>query len=246
MRGLRGFLGALFWSGLMAAEGLAVSAPRQPLADFSQPIELPLGSELPREWLMAQSAEADEALRLYQEGRDLLDQGTAESLRGAIEKFEAAIPLLQASGEVFGEAITRYWAGFAYGKLGFNTEALGHYEKSLELWQKLTQNATDGDLQMAQTGQAQTLNNIGAVYDSIGEKSRALEYYNQALPLLRAVDNRSGEATTLNNIGLVYSSLGEKSRALDYYNQALPLFRTVGNRGGKLSPSIISVESTMI
>ena len=56
------------------------------------------------------------------------------------------------------------------------------------------------------------LNNIGGVYDSLGEKQKALDYYNQALPIERAVGNRSGEARTLNNIGLVYDSLGESKR----------------------------------
>ncbi|MDT9319005.1 MAG: tetratricopeptide repeat protein, partial [Limnospira sp. PMC 1306.21] len=69
-------------------------------------------------------------------------------------------------------------------------------------------------------GEATTLNNIGGVYDSLGEKQTALDYYNQALPLSRAVEDRRGEATTLNNIGGVYDSLGEKQTALDYYNQA--------------------------
>jgi len=43
--------------GMVAGEALAVSAPRQPLADFFQPIELPLGSELACQWLMAQGDE---------------------------------------------------------------------------------------------------------------------------------------------------------------------------------------------
>ena len=47
------------------------------------------------------------------------------------------------------------------------------------------------------SGEARTLHNIGLVYDSVGEKQRALDYYNQALPIERAVGNRSLEATTL-------------------------------------------------
>ncbi|RAM48187.1 MAG: hypothetical protein C6Y22_28990, partial [Hapalosiphonaceae cyanobacterium JJU2] len=61
----------------------------------------------------------------------------------------------------------------------------------------------------------------------------ALKYYNQSLPLTRAVGDRSGEATTLNNIGLVYSDLGQKQEALKYYNQSLPLTRAVGDRSGE-------------
>ncbi len=82
-------------------------------------------------------------------------------------------------------------------------------------------------------GEAGTLNNIGLVYDDLGEKQKALSFYNQALPLVRAVGDRRGEATTLNNIGQFYSDLGEKQKALSLLNQALPLRRAVGDRGGE-------------
>jgi CHAT domain-containing protein len=71
------------------------------------------------------------------------------------------------------------------------------------------------------------------VYDDLGEKQKALEYYNQALPLTHAVGDRAGEAITLANIGWTYSALGEKQKALEYYNQALPLRRAVGDRAGE-------------
>ncbi len=197
--------------------------PQQEPSALGLVAPLDLRSEIPAEWLMAQGNAGSEAERIFNEGYALFQQGTAASLQAAIEKFEAAIPLQQAIHDTFGEARTRHFAGFAYGRLGFNAEALDHYEQALELWQQLAQNATGEDLETAQTWQASTLNNIGGVYDDLGEKSRALEYYNQALPLRRAVGDRGGEARTLGNIGGVYDSLGEKSRALEYLNQALPL-----------------------
>ena len=44
-------------------------------------------------------------------------------------------------------------------------------------------------------GEAIILNNIGMVYDALGDKQKALRYYEQALPLLRRV----GEKTTGGN-----------------------------------------------
>ena len=73
------------------------------------------------------------------------------------------------------------------------------------------------------------------MYSDLGERQKALGFYNQALPLQRAVGDRAGEASTLSNIGAVYSDLGEKQKALDYYNQSLPLARAVGNRTGEES-----------
>ena len=81
--------------------------------------------------------------------------------------------------------------------------------------------------------QALFCNEIGLAWDALGEKRKALEYYDKALPLRRAVGDRGGEATTLNNIGLAWDALGEKRKALEYYDKALPLRRAVGDRGGE-------------
>ena len=72
-------------------------------------------------------------------------------------------------------------------------------------------------------GEAQTLHSIGVVYRSLGETQKALDKYNEALPINREVGDRSGEATTLNDIGVVYRSLGETRKALEKYNEALPI-----------------------
>ena len=83
------------------------------------------------------------------------------------------------------------------------------------------------------SGEATTLNNIGSVYRAIGQPNQALNYYQQALPILREVQNRSGEATTLNNLGLVYDAIGQPNQALNYYQQALPIRREVQDRSGE-------------
>jgi hypothetical protein len=49
-------------------------------------------------------------------------------------------------------------------------------------------------------GEATTLNNIGGVYDDLGEKQKALVFYNQALPISRAVGDPYLEVTILDNI----------------------------------------------
>ncbi|OKH28630.1 hypothetical protein NIES2101_43620, partial [Calothrix sp. HK-06] len=78
--------------------------------------------------------------------------------------------------------------------------------------------------------QAITLNNIGNVYNSLGDKQQALKFYNQSLPLRIEVGDKAGQAITLNNIGNVYNSLGDKQQALKFYNQSLPLSIEVGDK----------------
>src|ERR1035438_2961399 len=77
--------------------------------------------------------------------------------------------------------------------------------------------------------EAATLDDIGIVYDDLGDKQKALNYYAQALPIYRQVGSRDGEAGVLDNMGLIYDDLGEPQKALERYNQALPLATAVNN-----------------
>lgn len=119
-------------------------------------------------------------------------------------------------------------------------QSVKKYEESLPLYRAA------GD----HRGEATVVNNIGAVYDDLGEPQRALDNYQQALELYRAFGDRHGEATTLNNIGAihisrgekrkalnntaaVYYELGEPQRALDNFAEVLRLYRAVGDRSGE-------------
>ncbi|MEH2246362.1 tetratricopeptide repeat protein [Nostoc sp.] len=210
-----------------------------------------------------QNATRAAAERFYQEGLELYQQGTAESLRQAREKLQEALKLWQQVNDKPGQALTLVGIGRVYNDLGEKQQAIQYYNQALPIiravgnreGEAITLNNIGlvyndlGEKQQAlkyynqalplyravrdSGGEANTLNNIGAVYDDFGEKQQAIQYFNQALPIFRAVADRRGEATTLNNIGLVYDSLGEKQEALKYCNQALPLYRAVRDRGGE-------------
>jgi CHAT domain-containing protein/Flp pilus assembly protein TadD len=170
-----------------------------------------------------QDATREAAEQAFQEGVQLYQQGTAESLQQAITKFEEALPLYRAVGDSRSEAFTLGYIGYIYDALGEKQKALEFYNQSLPL-----SHAT-GD----KAGEAVTLNNIGKVYSDLGQKQKALEFYNQSLPLSRATGDKAGEAVTLNNIGRVYDALGEKQKALEFYNQSLPIFRAMGYKAGE-------------
>jgi CHAT domain-containing protein/Tfp pilus assembly protein PilF len=84
-------------------------------------------------------------------------------------------------------------------------------------------------------GEVSALTGLGLVYSGLGDMQKALEYHNQALPLLYLLGDRRGEATTLLGIGFAYSRLGNKQKALDYYGQALPILRALGDRLGEVT-----------
>jgi CHAT domain-containing protein len=77
------------------------------------------------------------------------------------------------------------------------------------------------------------LHNIGFLYNVLGQKQKAQEYYETALHILKRVGDRSSEATTLNNIASVYTALDQKQKALEYFENALNIYREVGDRSGE-------------
>ncbi len=164
-----------------------------------------------------------EAEKAFDEGMKLYQEGTAESRRGAIAKWEEALLLFRKTSNLSREAVTLLGIGYVYDSLGEKQTALNYLNQALPLFQQVGDRGTE----------ATTLNNIGRIYDDLGEKQIALNYLNQALPLRRKVGNQVGEATTLHNIGGVYDDLGEKQTALNYYQEALSLFQQVGDQSGE-------------
>jgi len=63
-------------------------------------------------------------------------------------------------------------------------------------------------------GEATTLHNIGHVWSVLGENQRALEFYELALPLRRAVGDRRGEGYTLHGMSFIYESEGNLDQAI--------------------------------
>ncbi|MEH2405692.1 tetratricopeptide repeat protein, partial [Nostoc sp.] len=61
------------------------------------------------------------------------------------------------------------------------------------------------------------------VYSDLGQKQKALEFYNQALPLSRAVGARTGEAVTLGNIGVLFQSTNRPIEAITNLQQSLQI-----------------------
>lgn len=72
---------------------------------------------------------------------------------------------------------------------------------------------------------------IGKALDS-SEKEKyreALRYYDQALSIVRDLQDRRWEGGILNDIGLVYKGMGDFNRALSYFRWALTIHREVKN-----------------
>lgn len=77
------------------------------------------------------------------------------------------------------------------------------------------------------------LYDIGKVYNYLGEKRGASEFYEQALSLRPEAVSVDDRMTLLHLMGGDSAALGEEERALDYFNAALALARSVADGGAE-------------
>jgi CHAT domain-containing protein len=61
----------------------------------------------------------------------------------------------------------------------------------------------------------------------------AIQSWEQALMLYRAIPDRNGEANVLMNLGIAYGSLSQYEKEIAYYEQALPILQQVKDRNGE-------------
>jgi hypothetical protein len=111
------------------------------------------------------------AERINEEVGQLFAQGTAESLRRAIDKLQEARLLWRAVGDQRGEAGVLLNIGRAYHWLVEPETALEYLSQALPLWRATGECG----------GEAAALNATGNIYYNLDEHQQALEYFNQAL-----------------------------------------------------------------
>ncbi|MGH9751640.1 MAG: CHAT domain-containing protein [Blastocatellia bacterium] len=77
------------------------------------------------------------------------------------------------------------------------------------------------------SGEAVTLTTIGMAYWSLGDMQEALEKYNKALPIWRAIGDRNGEAFTLLGIARVEQKRGNLTQARQAIEQAVGIIESL-------------------
>jgi CHAT domain-containing protein/Tfp pilus assembly protein PilF len=113
--------------------------------------------------------------------------------------------------------------------------AIDRYQQSIPLCQSAKNPACE----------AVALYLISGAYIALGEKQKAFDFANHALPLAHAAAGRPGEedhrigirveANTLDAIGQIHIEFGDKKKALELFNQALPLRQASGDHVGEVN-----------
>jgi CHAT domain-containing protein len=166
------------------------------------------------------------ALALWRKLEDRYGQGVALyglgqawqaqfQFQEAFECYDQAIMHYRAAGALREAAVMRNLAARALIAVGAIQRGVDYLLEARQFW--LTTNDSDG--------QADTLYSLGFAYGRLHDYQKALAYYEQALPLYRALGNRQQEAQTLNNIGTIHAQRSEYRKAITHFQQAQEIWQ---------------------
>jgi tetratricopeptide (TPR) repeat protein/predicted Ser/Thr protein kinase len=185
----------------------------------------------------------EEALRLYTQAREILEQQHETDPAMSISVLEGLGDVLTSLGHVSeanglyaqllgkaragrvldAEARALYKLADTFRVLGQTEEAVRHGEEAVAL----------AHGQGMQIEEIMSLNTLGFIYSNrIADYPRALELYTRALHQAEAAGDLRSQATSLSNIGLVQWHRGEYSATIEPFERALALQRSIGDTKG--------------
>ena len=192
-------------------------------------------------WAHMQLGQFSEASERAEQGRALAEvsrdgRGRARALNnlGVIAQRSGnatvAIGYFEQSLAIYRELDSQLDISNALNNLGFvHGTDLADYETSLEYHVEAlrVREALEDE-----NAVALSLNNIGIIYDRLGEHTRALEYFERSLALRTKTGAINRSAGTLSNMGDVYLETGDLPRALSFHERALEIRRRIGEKPG--------------
>jgi CHAT domain-containing protein/tetratricopeptide (TPR) repeat protein len=201
------------------------------------------------------------AQRTFEEAQKLRSQPTATAKHAAIEKYKEAQSGFKAAGDSYRLALVLQMTGLAHLQLNEFRVALPYLSEAISLAQSVKDPRLEASIETVIGGvhdvlgnviesrqhyeraitlarqskstqaEGSALNNIGKLYNDVGDYQNALDFYLQSLPLFLPQSNQ--RAITLNNIGVSYTNLGEFEKSIDYLQQALAIMRNGPDRNAE-------------
>ena len=83
------------------------------------------------------------------------------------------------------------------------------------------------------SGEATALLNLGNVYNSLAQYTRAIESYGQSLAIRQDIGDRKGVASSLLGLGNGYWSQGQYEQAIELYEQSLSISQQIADQQGE-------------
>jgi CHAT domain-containing protein/predicted negative regulator of RcsB-dependent stress response len=192
------------------------------------------------------------AFKSFAEGDFLIQQGSLDSKRQSLPKFEAALALWREldNREWVAESLSRI--GWAHQDLSEKDKALAALQEALPLLHALGKRVEEG----------KALTRCGTIQLHYGLTQEAIELQLKALTIFREIGKVGLESSTLNSLAAAYDVAGEAQKGLDAYRLALDRAKVAGGwqdeeasalRGigdvllnlGKLEPAMDSLRKAL-
>jgi tetratricopeptide (TPR) repeat protein len=110
---------------------------------------------------------------------------------------------------------------------GIRLFRFGEYEEAAAQFDEA--HALYGELDNVK-GQAEMLNNLGAIHTQEGRWDEAIEAFTQAKAVFESLEDKDGQAQTLGNLGTTYRHKDDKEAAVEHLKEAVSLFHDIGER----------------
>ncbi len=123
-------------------------------------------------------------------------------------------------GDAGAQALSGRLLAMACAQLGDHDQALGHFARSLRLYQRLGN----------RLGEAKIHQSLGFLAEQQRRYADALGHAEQALRLCQVIGDQANEAEALNSVGWCHGLLGDYQQARAFCRQALTLSAEIGNR----------------
>lgn len=151
----------------------------------------------------------------------------------ALSFYQQAAPIWQELNDRYREAITIKNIGVVYDDWGDWQTAKDKYLEALSVFKSLLTKNDPNSCQAEMVPEdakvcnsiANTLDNIGELYNSLGEPQSALDTFEECLPIRQTLKQPQGIGATLSRIAYAYLLENKPSEALMYCEQALPFSR---------------------
>jgi CHAT domain-containing protein/Tfp pilus assembly protein PilF len=163
----------------------------------------------------------------------------------AITFFQQTLQVTQEHQDLSGQASALTSMGNVYKVLGQYVQAVEAHQKSLEIVrsQKLATQPNSSEFQSRIFAEATILNNLGVIYEDLGQFDLALQTLQQAKLLYQSLLSTSHAnvtpariLSTVNNIGSIYLAQEKYEQALQSFQESLALAQELRNLPNQIVP----------